>query len=705
MEKEEKLNGVFTKTIYKSSTYMVSLFKCEEGTITVTGPSFDIDEKIKYTISGSYTHHPKYGFQFKMTGIEKTVPESGEEIVEFLSSPLFKSIGKKTALKIYKLLGDNALNLLKEDISIVDTLDLTPNQKEGLIQGFESIQDEDSDGLFELLSLGFSNNDCMQIINKFKDNTRTVLKTNPLRFYLEVYGISFKKVIDCTHSLSFEDKDIKYAEALLIDIFKNISFNLGDSFLYIEDFKPYYLKYRNDFEIALEKALKDEYLIEDDNRYYINSEYYDEVNIATSLVNLNSQDTVNIEDIDILIKENAEASNIEYDSDQINAIRNFFLNSISLIIGGPGTGKTTLIKALVELYRECNPFNEIIVIAPTGRAAKRINEVCNVESKTIHSLLRWNKEDNTFIFNEDNLLTYDAVIIDECSMVDNFLFSAFLKAAKNVKKLCLIGDDKQLPSIRQGDLLADLINSNKFVISYLNTIHRQAFGNEIISLSQAIIDENVNFEEFKQDVDLIDIDDFSHEKLISMVKALLSEGVSFDDIEILSPMYRGQYGIDNLNLSLQAAFNPKSDEKKEKQSGKTIFREFDKILQLKNRPDDDVYNGDIGILEEIDNEEHNFLLRYGDTYLYLNFDELNIISLAYAMSIHKAQGSEYPYVFLFVNKEHYHMLDKKLIYTAVSRAKKHLYIISNQNIFINALKRKSRKRKTHLVTRILTQSA
>lgn len=700
MEKEEKLSGVFTKVIYRSNNYMVSLFKCEEGTITVTGPSFDIDEKSKYVLSGEYTHHPKYGFQFKINSIEKSIPSTADEIIEFLSSPLFKSIGKKTAKKIYNSLGDNALNLLREDISIVNTLNLTPNQREGLIEGFESIKDEDSDGLFELLSLGFSNNDCMQIINKFKDKTKEVLKDNPLKFYLDVYGISFQKVIDCTQNLVFDDKNAKYAQALLIDIFKNISFNLGDTYLYLEDFKPYYLKYRQDFDEALDRAIKDEYLILDDNRYYLSYEYYDEVNIARTIKTLNSDTEVNLEDLNILIDQNAKSSGIEYDDDQKKAIENFFVNDFSLIIGGPGTGKTTLIKALVDIYKECYPFNEIIVVAPTGRAAKRINEICDVESKTIHSLLRWNKEVNTFVFNEDNLLTYDAVIIDESSMVDNFLFSAFLKASKNVTKLCLIGDNNQLPSIRQGNLLADLIDSNQFVISYLNTIHRQSFGNEIIDLSRAIIDENINFNNYHQDIDFININDFSHEILINMVSDLFNQGVSFDDIEILSPMYRGQYGIDNLNQSLQKAFNPEDESKNQKQVGKLIFREYDKILQLKNRPDDDVYNGDIGILEDIDNEEHNILIKFGDVFLYLNFDELNMISLAYAMSVHKAQGSEYPYVFLFVGKEHFHMLDKKLIYTAVSRAKKHLYIISDQNVFNAAVKRQSRKRKTYLRQRL-----
>ena len=255
MESNETLKGTFTRIIYKSDSYMVAVFKTDDGSITVTGPSFDVDEKNKYIISGEYTHHPKYGLQYKMLGIEKQIPSTKDDIIDFLSSPLFTHIGKKTAEKIYNILGDDTLKILKKDISTVQTLDISEKAREGLREGFKNMSDEETDGMFELLTLGFSNNESFLIRNHFKEDTLDVLKENPLRFYLDVYGVSFKKVVECTSNLEFEYKSEKYAQALLIDIFKNISFNLGDTFLYLDDFKSTFLKYNSNFDEALKRCL------------------------------------------------------------------------------------------------------------------------------------------------------------------------------------------------------------------------------------------------------------------------------------------------------------------------------------------------------------------------------------------------------------------------------------------------------------------
>ena len=410
---------------------------------------------------------------------------------------------------------------------------------------------------------------------------------------------------------------------------------------------------------------------------------------------------LDIDDLNLneAIKDNESANGITLDNYQEEAIKTFFNEKMSMIIGGPGSGKTTLIKCLVEIFKEFFVYQNIIVVAPTGRAAKRISEISNVESKTIHSLLRWNKEDNTFTNNINNPILYDCLIIDEFSMVDSSLFASLLKACGYVKKICIIGDDRQLPSIRQGNVLSDLINSNKFKITYLKENHRQKQGSDIISLANDIVNNTVDFDSYKNDINFIDIKNVNQNDIVNIVK----QDMGFKPLEsfqILSPMYKGTYGIDNLNTVLQNAFNPKRKELKEKKVGLVTFRENDKILELKNRPSDDVYNGDVGILDEIDEEEKYLLVKYGNVDVFYNFNDLSDITLAYALSVHKAQGSEYSYVYFIFDQSQSHMLYKKLIYTAISRARNKLVLIGNKEVFLRAVNKELINRKTTLINRL-----
>ena len=702
MEEElEKLSGYFTKTIYRSSNYMVSVFYSDDGPITVTGSSFDYDENAKYTLVGKYVEHPKYGFQFELISISKYVPSDKEDIINYLASPLFPGVGKKAAEKIYDVFGKDTLKTLKKDSSLIEQVKISPKARQGIVDGMEKIDDADSDGIFDLISAGYSSKEAHLIFQRFRHATGEVLKDNPYKFYTEVYGIPFSRVVECNKNLEIDDKETKFKEAALIYIFKELTFRYGDTYLYKDEFMSEYYKNYGDGEDILNLCLKDNYLTLDDGKYYLTNDYLDEKTIADYFRDTDDELEIDEINLETLINDISSSECITYDDKQVNAIKNFFNNSISLIVGGPGTGKTTLIKGLVSIFKEHFPFHDIVVVAPTGRAAKRINEMCDVQSKTIHSLLHWNKEDNTFIYNESNPLIYDCLIIDEFSMVDNNLFASLLKAAGQVKKICIIGDDNQLPSIRQGNLLYDFIKSQRFPITRLTNIHRQKDGNEIISLANDIISNNVDISRYDKDIEFIDIGDYKKENLINSISGLLESGIPFESIQVLSPMYRGEFGIDSLNTSLQLAFNPPDKRLKEKRIGDTLFRVNDKILQLKNRPDDDVYNGDIGVLEDIDFDEKQFLINYKGIYLYLNFDEGNEITLAYAMSVHKAQGSEYQYVYLICEKAHVHMLYKKLIYTGISRAKTKLTIISNKSVFENAISKDLRIRKTGIQERLL----
>ena len=694
------IDGIFLRTIYKAPNYMVSFFECVDGDrITITGPSFEFEPYVKYTLTGYFNEHPKYGMQFSLISLKRFVPSKKDEVVKFLSSSTFKGIGKKCAEKIYDTYKEDTLKILKNDPSTIANLNLTSKQEAALINGLASFGDEEDDIIFSLIASGFTTVEANKIKNAYKENTALVLKDNPYQIYYDVYGISFSKIVNCFKNVEVEDKELKFKEGYLIYLFKEASFKRGDIYLYLEDFINEYNKYYSDGLDTLNRCLEKELLIKEEDRYYLTSDYNDEKYIASYLNSFGEK--LDIDDLNLneAIKDNESANGITLDNYQKEAIKSFFNEKLSLIIGGPGSGKTTLIKCLVEIFKEFFVYQNIIVVAPTGRAAKRISEVSNVESKTIHSLLRWNKEDNTFTHNINNPILYDCLIIDEFSMVDNSLFASLLRASSYVKKICIIGDDRQLPSIRQGDVLADLIEANKFKITYLKENHRQKQGSDIISLANDIVNNTVDFDSYKNDISFIDIKNVNQNDIVNLIK----EDMGFEPLEsfqILSPMYKGTYGIDNLNVVLQNAFNPKRKELKEKKVGLVTFRENDKILELKNRPTDDVYNGDVGILEEIDEEEKYLLVKYGSVDVFYNFNDLSDIALAYTMSVHKAQGSEYSHVYFIFDRSQSHMLYKKLIYTAISRARNKLVLIGDKEVFLKAVNRELINRKTTLVNRL-----
>ncbi|MEG1462838.1 MAG: AAA family ATPase, partial [Anaerorhabdus sp.] len=407
------------------------------------------------------------------------------------------------------------------------------------------------------------------------------------------------------------------------------------------------------------------------------------------------------------LQEIQEKLNIQYDPKQMEALNQFFNEDFMILTGGPGTGKTTVVRGMVSIFKKLYPLANIACCAPTGRAAKRLAELTEVDTYTIHSLLLWDLESNTFGKNENEPLFIDLLIVDEFSMVNNWLFYNLVKACVHVKKICLIGDENQLPSVSPGCLLKDLIESSLFPVVRLEHIFRQQEGSDVIELANQIRKGYLDFTKLNQDVAFFETNQFGvKDRVVHIVQQALDKGYELKDIQILACMYQGVAGIDRLNNALQACFNPPSKDRREWKVGYRIFREEDKILQLKNQPDDDVYNGDIGRLVEIiypqedPNNTVRLIVDYEGIFVEYSPENFERITHAYCISVHKSQGSEYPIVIFPIVEQHRHMLQRSLLYTAITRAKKSLVLLGSKSVSEEACKTEVKRRETTLIKRL-----
>lgn len=699
------IQGKFQYILFRNEEnfYTVAKFKLhdeKERTITVNGNIVNEPEKdVLYILSGLYVEHPKYGLQFQLKTYEKAFPISGDGVVKYLSSSQFPGIGPKTAQKIVTLLGKDCLLEIKKDPNILLTVPgLTPKNIQSIQEGIEN----NKDGLEELVQFlsihGIGIRNLMRLNRTYGKDALQKVKENPYRVIEECDGFGFETADKIAMSLGFSKEDPRRILAYLISLTMELCVRYGDSFVTYETLLQNFEKAMNgieyDFDSLLQEAILHKQIQIEENRIYPISQYEAETFIADYLKHFPYRilDLVPMETVHNYLSSLEKTIGITYDDIQKQTIDAFFETPFTIITGGPGTGKTTVIKAIVDLFRHLYPSCEILCAAPTGRAAKRLAEVTDTRTATIHSLLKWDLESNTFGKNEEEPIECDLLIVDEFSMVDNWLFFNLLKASHNVRKICLIGDEDQLPSVGPGCVLRDLISSNLFSVQRLTKIYRQKDGSDVIQLAHDIREGSLNFESYCHDVAFLECNRYQiKENILTIVQNALEKGYELNDIQVLSPMYSGNAGIDLLNTTLQSAFNPKKKSKVEVSAGQFVFREGDKILQLKNQPDDDVYNGDIGFLEEIIDAKHSethkttLVVRFGEIYVEYNPDNWNNITLAYCISVHKSQGSEYPIVIMPFTYQQSYMLQRKLIYTAITRASKALVLLGEKGAMLKGV--------------------
>ncbi len=715
------IKGRFKNNIFEAdSGYKVGLFKVIETdeediepnkTITFTGYFSDINKEDKYILYGDYIFHNRYGYQYNVKTYEKVKPEGKDAIIDFLTSSFVKGCGEVLAKRIYDTFGDETLEKIKEDENnLLLVPKMTSKKASSIYKSVIKYMDADKE-IIELKNMGFTIKETMNLMNTYGKKVLDIIDSN---IYTLVNDIDFKK-LDNIFINNHELEDPRRIRACIIEGMKNLSFNNGDIYLYKEEIAnflqtTYHIE--SDLTNYLLTLQNEKSIIIQNDRYYLMNDYLDELNNASSISFLMTKEPKKINRFNSLIKKVEMENDITYNNEQIEAIKKSLENNISIITGGPGTGKTTIIKGIVRLYAQIHNlsndglYQNLCLLAPTGRAAKRMSETSGLPSMTIHRFLKWDKETNTFGINEFNKLNYNLYIIDEVSMLDNHLLSSFFKGININTQIIFVGDEYQLPSVGPGLILADMIKAGVDHIS-LKNIYRQSENSYIPELARNIKEGIITEDNLTKKDDFNFITASSHdikEYLTEVLIRIKNKKIDISKVQVLAPMYKGENGIDNLNVLLQDIFNPKDKDLNEVKIGPIIYREKDKILNLINDPDNNIYNGDIGYIEEINlNSKLDFMIinYYGHLVSYQKEDLINITH-AYAMSIHKSQGSEFNHVIMPITSAYSRMLYNKLLYTGVSRAKESLVIIGSYHAFNNAiLNNYSEVRKTTLASKIM----
>ena len=690
----------------------------EDKPISATGYMTYASSMDKYRFTGDYIMHPKYGKQFQIESYEILLANDEDEIIRYLSSKLFKGIGKKQATAIVDALGSDALTLIKEDKHVLDYVVGMNEKKRELIYEVLTTQDFDNEVLSFFMEHGISTRFLSLIQSVYQEKTIDVLTNNPYQLIDDIEGIGFKTADDLALKVGVDPTDVNRYKAAIAYALKEACYQDGSTYQDKERIQKNFLRYiptctQDQFDSLLEELIEEHKVKLEEERYYSYDIYESEMIITKTFRKwIDVPEYVYDEDeIELILNQLQETLCIEYDQLQKEAIYLFLKHSSMILTGGPGTGKSTIVNAIVKMFMKFNPDQKIALVAPTGRASKRLSEVTGVEACTIHRLLKWDLHTNTFAVNEHNPLDYDFIIIDEFSMVDTLLFASLLKASRKVSKILLIGDDQQLPSVSPGHVLKDLLESKLIPTVQLTKIYRQANESGIVHLAHDIRNDEYNPLVFNDFSDIHFTQCLKQQVVpyvIRVVSKAIEQGYDLSDIQVLAPMYNGLAGIDALNDALQELLNPADYYKNEIKVGKRIFREGDKILQLKNRVDDNVFNGDIGTLVEINLKDNvNYLndmiiVDFDGTYVEYTNADFYTITHAYCMSIHKSQGSEFKIVIMPVLKDFYIMLKKNLLYTGLTRAKQSLFILGDHHAFTYGIENiHDDKRKTTLKDKIL----
>lgn len=712
-----KLTGEVIKVRYvnEENGYSVFDLNTSDGEIKIVGifDSVNVGESLE--VEGEFTYDNKYGEQLNVTSYQKKLPSSITEIQKYLASGIISTIGTKNATYIVEQFGKESLNIVFDETDrLIEVRGIGKKSIEKIKKSVEELKFS-KNILFHLSGLGISLSLSKKIYNIFRENTLEVINENPYKLIKNVKGIGFLKADEIALKNNLDKNSPYRIESAIIYVLNQKAINFGHVYypkrkltdevskligVETELIEPVYMNLLLSSEVVIDNSFEE-------SNVYLDYLYISESYIASKLAKMAlNEDFKILFDIDKEIKTAIKSLSIKLSDIQINAISSCFKENISIITGGPGTGKTTIINTISKIYLD-NGYN-ISLCAPTGRAAKRIEETTGIEAKTIHRMLGYipSSYDDIghFEYNEDNPLDTDVIIIDEMSMVDVVLFEKLLRGIKDNTRLIIVGDVDQLPSVGAGNVLRDLINSEKIKYTKLVDIFRQSENSNIIvnahkinNGQEPILNEkNSDFFFLKTESPAI-----TRNIVVDLISKRLPKAYGYDfskDIQILTQSRKGICGVFELNRLLQDILNPKNEETDELLVGNKLFRVNDKVMQTKNNYnlsffDSDgeenfgVYNGDMGHIIFIDKSSKKLTVEMDDKRLIdYTLEDLDNLELAYAITIHKSQGSEFKSVIIPMFDGYRLLQTRNLLYTAITRAKENIVLVGDKNVMNNMIR-------------------
>lgn len=681
-----KIRCVVERITYQNPDNGYSVLKVRmkgfDDLIPVVGNLLDAAVGSVLLVEGEWKVDAKYGREFIADKWEETMPATLYGIEKYLGSGLIKGVGPKCAKQIVSTFGLDTISVIESTPKKLLSVPSIGRKRVRMIQESWERQKEVKNIMLFLQSYGVSAGFAAKIYKAYGNESIGKVKGNPFCLADDIWGIGFKTADGIAEKLGVGKESFVRCRSGLMYTLNELADD-GHVFAYRDQLIQKGIELLDAPEsaitAALEKMLSEQDLILDGDAIFLPAFYYAETGAANRLLRLISAPPSRELPGDVPVEEIEKESGIQYDPVQIEAIAQAAKSKVMVLTGGPGTGKTTVTQGIIAMYRSAGL--KVLLAAPTGRAAKRMTEATGLESKTIHRLLEF-KPPNGYEKNEDTPLEGDVLIVDEASMIDVILMNSLLKAIPPHMRLILVGDIDQLPSVGAGNVLRDMIDSGSIPVVRLTKIFRQAQSSRIVMNAHRINEGKLPDISNGKTADFFFIEDKDPEhtamQIVDLVKRRLPKAyqVPTSSIQVLTPMQRGVIGASNLNLMLQDAINP--TEVLLRRSGLT-YRQNDRVMQIKNNYEKEIFNGDIGSIQSVDLENRTLTVLFDNRLIIYDSTELDELTLAYATTIHKAQGSEYPIVVMPVLMSHYVMLQRNMIYTGITRAKKLLVLIGAKN--------------------------